>query len=121
MADGLLSVLDERLAPAGHEHRRPLSCTSRASCTTPRSRWRSSRSSRARSTLTNPTVKRSDAGYALLEAARAYFGFAVRLRSRVTGQHASRAGEPLRAGLRKLAEDVEPRRRVSCCTRRRTR
>ena len=24
------------------------------------------------------------------------------------GQHASRAGEPLRAGLRKLAEDVEP-------------
>jgi hypothetical protein len=108
MADGLLSVLDERLAPPGMSvgdhylhvarklHDAEIALAQLEIDPGPFD-------------LTNATVKKSDAGYALLEAARAFFGFAVRLRSRVTGQHASRAGEPLRAGLRKLAEDVEPR------------
>ncbi len=58
--------------------------------------------------MSNRTVRASDAGYALLEAARAYMGFAVRLRSRFTGQHASKAAEPLRVGLRNLAAQSEP-------------
>src|ERR671911_884088 len=107
MADGLLSVLDERLAPPGmgiadhylHVARKLHDAeVALAALEVEPGPFDTS----------NPTVKRSDAGYALLEAARAYFGYAVRLRSRATGQHASRAGEPLRAGLRKLAEDVEP-------------
>ncbi len=107
MADGLLSVLDERLAPPGMSIADHYLNVAR--------KLHDAEIALAKLDIepgpfdtTNPTLKRSDAGYALLEAARAYFGFAVRLRSRVTGQHASRAGEPLRAGLRKLAEDVEP-------------
>lgn len=105
MADGLLSVLDERLAPPGMGIAEHYLAVAR--------KLHDAETALAQLEIepgpfdtSNPTVKRSDAGYALLEAARAYFGFAVRLRSRVTGQHAARAGEPLRAGLRKLAEDV---------------
>jgi len=107
MADGLLSVLDERLAPPGMSVADHYLNVAR--------KLHDAEVALAALEIepgpfdtSNPTVKKSDAGYALLEAARAYFGFAVWLRSRVTGQHASRAGEPLRAGLRKLAEDVEP-------------
>ena len=107
--DGRRPAERSRRAPgaARHEHRRPLSQRG-AQAARRRDRAREARHRAGPFDTTNPTLKRSDAGYALLEAARAYFGFAVRLRSRVTGQHASRAGEPLRAGLRKLAEDVEP-------------
>lgn len=108
MADGLISVLDERLAPAGADiaehylgvarklHDAEIALAALEVEPGPFD-------------ISNPTVKASDAGFALLEAARAYMGFAVRLRSRFTGQHASKAAEPLRAGLRNLAADVEPR------------
>ncbi len=107
MADGLLSVLDERLAPPGMSIADHFLHVARM-LHDAEVKLAALEIEPGPFDLSNPTVKKSDAGYALLEAARAYFGFAVRLRSRVTGQHASRAGEPLRAGLRKLAEDVEP-------------
>jgi hypothetical protein len=107
MADGLLAVLDERLAPAGTD--------------IPQHYVKVARSLHDAEValaqleidpgpfdLSSRTVRRSEAGYALLEAARAYMGFAVRLRSRVTGQHANKAGEPLRAGLMALAAEAEP-------------
>jgi hypothetical protein len=107
MADGLLSVLDERLAPPGMGIAEHYLHVAR--------KLHDAEIALAQLEIqpgpfdvSNPTLKKSDAGYALLETARALFGFAVRLRSRFTGQHATRAGEPLRAGLRKLAEDVEP-------------
>jgi hypothetical protein len=107
MADGLLAVLDERLAPAGAD-------IPAHYLTVARSLY-DAEAALAQLEIqpgpfdtTNRTVRRSEAGYALLEAARAYMGFAVRLRSRVTGQHANRAGEPLRAGLRALAAEAEP-------------
>lgn len=49
----------------------------------------------------------SDASFAVVEAAAAYWGLAVRLRSRFTGLHAKRAGESLRRGLLVLAERAD--------------
>lgn len=45
----------------------------------------------------------SAASFAVVEAALAYWGLAVRLRARFTGSHANRAGEPLKRGLRTIA------------------
>jgi hypothetical protein len=107
MADGLLSVLDDRLAPPGADiadhylsvarklHDAEVALAALEGEPGPFD-------------TSNRTVRAGDAGYALLEAARAYMGFAVRLRSRFTGQHASKAAEPLRAGLRNLAAESEP-------------
>jgi len=107
LADGLTSILDERLAPEGAdlahhfllvarklqeaEHGVALLCREPGPFDTD-----------------DRGVLHSDASYALLEAARAVMGLAVRLRARFTGQHARRASEPLRAGLRALAADPEP-------------
>jgi hypothetical protein len=107
MADGLLSVLDERLAPAGvdiAEHylqvaRKLLDAEIALAALEVQP---------GPFDTTDRTVRAGDAAYALLEAARAYMGFAVRLRSRFTGQHASKAAEPLRAGLRNLAAEPAP-------------
>ncbi len=107
MADGLLSVLDERLAPAGVDIAEHYLSVAR--------KLHDAEIALAALEVepgpfdtSNPTLRASDAGYALLEAARAYMGFAVRLRSRLTGQHASKAAEPLRTGLRNLAAQSEP-------------
>lgn len=107
MADGLLSVLDERLAPPGVDIAEHYVSVAR--------KLHDAEIALAALEIepgpfdtTDRTVRAGDASYALLEAARAYMGFAVRLRSRFTGQHATKAAEPLRAGLRNLAADSEP-------------
>ena len=107
MADGLLSVLDERLAPPGVDIAEHYLLVAR--------KLHDAEVALAQLELepgpfdtTDRTVRAGDASYALLEAARAYMGFAVRLRSRFTGLHASKAAEPLRAGLRHLAADPAP-------------
>ncbi len=104
MADGLIAILDERLGPAGSTVSEHYVQVARLLA--------EAESALARLDATpgpfdvaDPTIRRSEASYALLEAARALMGLAVRLRSRFTGQHAKRAAEPLRLGLRALAAD----------------
>ena len=122
MADGLLSVLDERLAPPGMSiadhylhvarklHDAEIALAALEIEPGPFD-------------LDQPDGQEAATpGYALLEAARAYFGFAVRLRSRVTGP-ARRRGQGNRCarGCASSPRTSSRRRRGSCCSRRRTR
>jgi hypothetical protein len=52
-------------------------------------------------------LRNSAASYAVMEAALAFWGLAVRLRARFTGAHARGASQPLRLGLTNLAAQVD--------------
>lgn len=111
LADGLTSILDERLAPEGADVAHHFVLVARKLQEAEHAVAMLFREPGPFDT-DDQGVRESDAGYALLEAARALMGLAVRLRARFTGQHARRAAELLRAGLRALAaqsgSDEEP-------------
>jgi len=106
LADGLLASAEERLAPEGMDMARHFLLVAR--------RLAEAESALARLDDAPSPFEHSDtrlrtsgASYAVMEAALAYWGIAVRLRARFTGAHARRASEPLRMGLRTLARDAE--------------
>lgn len=105
MADGLIAVLDERLGPPGSSVAEHYVQVARLLMEA-ESALASLDSTPGPFDVSDPSIRRSEASYALLESARALMGLAVRLRSRFTAQHAKRAAEPLRMGLRALAADA---------------
>lgn len=104
MAEGLLSVLDERLAPDGMDIAHHYLHVARRLHDAEAALAQLDREPGPFETV-DAAVRSNDASYALLEAARGMMGFAIRLRARLTGQHARAAAEPLRAGLRNLAAE----------------
>lgn len=105
MAEGLITVLDERLAPEGMDVAAHYVFVARKLHDAEIALAHLDREPGPFDT-DNPALRSNDASYALLEAARSMMGFAIRLRSRLTGQHARQAAEPLRVGLRALAAEI---------------
>ncbi|MEJ7783682.1 MAG: hypothetical protein WKF96_02690 [Solirubrobacteraceae bacterium] len=106
LADGMLASAEERLAPDGLEIDRHFLQVAR----------RLAEAEVALARLDDPPspfedsderVRVSAASYAVMEAALAFWGLAVRLRARFTGAHARRASQPLRVGLTNLAAQVD--------------
>jgi hypothetical protein len=106
LADGLLASADDRLAPEGMDMARHFLLVAR----------RLTEAEMALARLDEPAsafeqsderLRTSGASYAVMEAALAFWGLAVRLRARFTGAHSRRASEPLRMGLRTLARAAE--------------
>lgn len=106
LADGLLASAEERLAPDGMDMTRHFLLVAR----------RLAEAEAALARLDEPPspfehsderLRTSGASYAVMETALAFWGLAVRLRSRFTGAHSRRASELLRMGLRTLAREVE--------------
>ena len=102
LADGLLASAEDRLAPPGMEMDRHFLMVAR--------RLAEAEMALARRDAPPSAFEDSDerlrvsaASYAVMEAALAYWGLAVRLRARFTGGHARRASQPLRTGLTNLA------------------
>jgi len=106
LADGLLASAEERLAPEGMDMARHFLLVAR----------RLAEAEMALARLDEPAspfepsderLRTSGASYAVMEAALAFWGLAVRLRARFTGAHSRRASEPLRMGLRTLARSAQ--------------
>jgi hypothetical protein len=106
LADGLLASAEERLAPEGMDMARHFLLVARrlaeaemtlARLDEPASPFEQS----------DERLRTSGASYAVMEAALAFWGLAVRLRARFTGAHSRRASEPLRMGLRTLARSAQ--------------
>jgi hypothetical protein len=106
LIEGMLASADDRLAPDGLDVDRHFLQVARrlaeadmalARLDIPPSAFEES----------NERLRASAASYAVMEAALAFWGLAVRLRARFTGAHARRAGAPLRTGLVNLAAQVD--------------
>lgn len=104
LADGLGTILDDRLAPEGQSVEMHYVSVARHLHDAEVALARLDHEPGPFETDDRLT-RANDAGYALLEAARSMMGLAVRLRARLSGQHARRASEPLRAGLVALSAD----------------
>lgn len=102
LVEGLLASAEERLAPEGMGIDRHFLMVARrlAEAEIALSRLDEPASPFEES---NERLRASAASYAVMEAALAFWGLAVRLRARFTGAHARRASQPLRTGLTNLA------------------
>lgn len=108
LVDGMLASVDGRLAPGGVDIVHHFLLVARRLAEAEAALGRLDREP---SPFENPDMRLrvSGASFAVVEAALAYWGLAVRLRARFTGAHAGPAGEPLRQGLRTLARgDHDP-------------
>lgn len=107
LLDGMLASADDRLAPDGVDIVRHFLLVARRLA---EAEAALSALDREPSPFENPDMRLriSAASFAIVEAALAYWGLAVRLRARFTGGHAARAGEPLRQGLRVIARSDHP-------------
>ncbi|WP_354702329.1 hypothetical protein DSM112329_02686 [Paraconexibacter sp. AEG42_29] len=106
LLDGMLASADERLAPEGLDMSRHYLLVARRFAET---EVALSKLDAEPSPFENQDTRLrvSAATFAVVEAALAYWGLAVRLRARFTGQHARLAGEPLKQGLRHIARNVD--------------
>lgn len=106
LLDGMLASADERLAPEGLDMSRHYLMVARRVA---EAEVALNRLDHEPSPFENQDrrLRVSGASFAVMEAALAYWGLAVRMRARFTGQHARLAAEPLKQGLTQIARTVD--------------
>lgn len=106
VAEGMLTLAGDRLAPNGVDLSRHYVLAARALAETEFAAHQAGEAGVFDDPEAATLMRSGDASYTAMEAAQTFWTLAVRLRSRCTGLHAGEAALPLQALLRSLAQSA---------------